>query len=162
MTSADAEKPLLSSNKLRHSVLIFFDLLCVVMVCILYDDIQKTLMKINNEADIVRFGNRDGFFIIGIGFPILHLLNIVGYFCTDFFKKYQTSLNYLVIGLIVVLFSAGFVFSSLLKSRAENAGYVYCWYISGSGALAKTLVYTKDAQLCKDLSAKARAERTRR
>jgi tetrahydromethanopterin S-methyltransferase subunit E len=132
------------------------------MLWILYDDFKQTLMEIKNQVDIIRFGNRDGFFVLGIGFPLLHLLNITGSFLPDFIKKYQKSLNYCVIGLVIVLLTVGFAISSWLQSRAENAGYIHCRYVSGVSALAKTLVYTKEAQICMDLEAKARAERKRR
>jgi hypothetical protein len=150
------------NSKARHLILIFFDALCIFILWIGYDNIRQTLIEINSQLDIIRIGNRDGFFIVGIGFPLLHLLNITGYYFSGFFKKYQVSLNYGVIGLIIVLLSVGFVISSWLQSRAENAGYVHCRYISGVSALAKTLVYTKDAKLCEDLSAKVRVERKRR
>jgi hypothetical protein len=150
------------NNKLRHLVIIFFDVLCIVFLWIGYDNIRQTLIAINAQVDIIRIGNRDGFFIVGIGFPLLHLLNITGYFLPYFIKKYQKPLNYCVIGLVVVLLSAGFAISSWLQTRAESAGYVHCRYVSGVSALAKTLVYTKEAQICEDLEAKARAERKRR
>jgi hypothetical protein len=150
------------NNKLWHWVIIFFDVLCIVFLWIGYDSIRETLIEINAQGDTIRIGSRDGFFIVGIGFPLLHLLNISGYFLPDFIKKYQKSLNYCVIGLVIALLIAGFAISSWLQSRAENSGYVHCRYVSGVSALAKTLVYTKGVQICEDLEAKARAERKRR
>jgi hypothetical protein len=150
------------NNKLRHLVILFFDILCIVFLLIGYDNIRQTLIEISAQVDIIRIGNRDGFFVVGIGFPLLHLLNITGFFLPDFIKKYRESLNYCVIGLVIVLLTVGFAGSSWLISRAENAGYVHCRYVSGVSALAKTLVYTKEVQICKDLEAKARAERKRR
>ena len=147
------------NNKLRQSVIIFFDVLCIVFLWIGYDSIRQTLIEINAQVDIIRIGNRDGFFIVGIGFPLLHLLNITGHFWPDFIKKYQKSLNYGVIGLVIILLTAGFVGSSWLKLRVANAGYVHCRYVSGVSALAKTLVYTKDVKICKDLETEARARR---
>lgn len=149
------------NNKLRHLVIIFFDVLCIVFLWIGYDNIKQTLIEINAQVDIIRIGNRDGFFIVGIGFPLLHLLNITGYCWPDFTKKYQRFFNYCVIGLVVVVLAAGFAGSSWLKSRAENAGYVHCRYVSGVSALAKTLVYTKNVMICEDLVEEARAERKR-
>ncbi|MGD9216152.1 MAG: hypothetical protein PVJ84_15140, partial [Desulfobacteraceae bacterium] len=131
------------NNKLWHWVIIFFDVLCIVFLWIGYDSIRETLIEINAQVDTIRIGSRDGFFIVGIGFPLLHLLNISGYFLPDFIKKYQKSLNYCVIGLVIALLIAGFAISSWLQSRAENSGYVHCRYVSGVSALAKTLVYTK-------------------
>jgi hypothetical protein len=150
------------NNKLWHWVIIFFDVLCIVFLWIGYDSIRETLIEINAQVDTIRIGSRDGFFIVGIGFPLLHLLNISGYFLPDFIKKYQKSLNYCVIGLVIALLIAGFAISSWLQSRAENSGYVHCRYVSGVSALAKTLVYTKGVQICEELETKARAERKRR
>jgi hypothetical protein len=122
-------------------------------------------MEIKNQVDILRFGNRDGFFIMGIVFPLMHFLVTVEQLCPDFMKrieKHKKSVNYSIMGFIFALLIAGFAISSWLQSRAENAGYVHCRYVSGVSALAKTLVYTKEAQICKDLEAEARAERKRR
>ena len=162
MTTIDADRRVIKKEKLRHSIIIFFDVLCIVGLWIGYDNIRQTLLEINAQVDILRIGNRDGFFIVGIIAPLLHILNLTGYVWPNFINKYQKLLNYSVIGLVVFSFGAGFAGSSWLKTRAENAGYVHCRYISGVSALAKTLVYTKNVTLCEELSAKARAGRTRR
>jgi hypothetical protein len=153
------------NNKLRHAIILFFDLFCIVMFWILYDDFKQTLTEINNQVDIIRFGNRDGFFIMGIVVPFMHLLIIIEQLWPDFlnkFKKYQKHINYCVMGFVVALLLAGFAISSWLQTRAENAGYVYCWYVSSPSALAKRLVYTKGQELCEELEAEARKERKRR
>jgi hypothetical protein len=135
------------------------------MLWILYDNFKQTLAEINSQVDIIRFGNRDGFFIMGIVFPLMHFLVIIEQLCPDFIQrieKYKKPVNYSIMGFIFALLIAGFAISSWLQSRAENAGYVHCRYVSGVSALAKTLVYTKGVQICEDLEAKARAERKRR
>jgi hypothetical protein len=153
------------NNTIRHLGLLFFDLLSIVMIYIFFNDFKQTLAEINSQVDIVRFGNRDGFFIVGIGIPLMHLLIVSEQLCPNFIKrieKYKKPVNYSIMGFVFALFIAGFVISSWLQSRAENAGYVHCRYVSGVSALAKTLVYTKELQICEDLEAKARAERKRR
>lgn len=153
------------NNKLRHAGLLIFDLFGIWLLWILYDNFKQTLMEINNQVDILRFGNRDGFFIVGIGIPFLHLLIIIEQLWPDFFKKiekYKKLANNCVMGLIIGILIAGFALSSWLQTRAENAGYVYCWYVSGTSALAKRLVYTKGQKLCDELEAEARKERLRR
>lgn len=153
------------NNKLRHLGLLFFDLLCIGVLWIGCDKVQEILMAINNQIDTIRFSNRTGFFVVGIGFPLMHLLIIIEQLRPDFIKKfykYKALINSCVMGFIVALLVAGFVVSSWLESRAEDSGYVYCWYVSDPSALAKTLVYTKNATICKELEAEARAERTRR
>jgi uncharacterized membrane protein len=150
------------SNTTRHLGILFFDLLSIGVLWMGFDNIKQVLMEINDQVDILRLGNRDGFFVVGIIAPLLHVLNLTGCVWPNFISRYQRLLNYSVIGLVVISLAAGFAGSSWLQSRAENAGYVHCRYISGVSALAKTLVYTKDAKLCEDLSAKARVERKRR
>jgi hypothetical protein len=146
------------NNKLRHLGILFFDILSIGVLWIGYDNIKQTLMEINNQVDILRIGNRDGFFIVGIVPPFLHLINISGYAWPDFMNKYQKSLNYCVIGLLVASLAVGFAGSYWLKARAENDGYVHCWYVSGVSALAKSLVYAKDIKTCQELEAEARAK----
>lgn len=153
------------SNTTRHVGLLIFDLICIVMLWIFFNNFKQTLAEINSHVDILKFGNRDGFFVVGIGIPLLHLLIAIEQMFPDFINKiqrYKKQVNAGVMGFVIALLIAGFVISSWLQTRAENAGYVHCRYISGVSALAKTLVYTKNVELCEELSAKARAERTKR
>ncbi|MGD8843995.1 MAG: hypothetical protein PVI54_00710, partial [Desulfobacteraceae bacterium] len=134
------------NNTIRHLGLLFFDLLSIVMIYIFFNDFKQTLAEINGQVDIVRFGNRDGFFIVGIGIPLMHLLIASEQLCPNFIKrieKYRKPVNQSIMGFVVALLIAGFAISSWLQSRAENSGYVHCRYVSGVSALAKTLVYTK-------------------
>ncbi|MGD9368202.1 MAG: hypothetical protein PVH87_21050 [Desulfobacteraceae bacterium] len=152
------------NNKLRHAGLLFFDLLCIVILWIGYDNFKQILMEINNQVEIIRFNSRDGSFIVGIGFPIMHLFVIADQLWPDFIKKlekHKRLASNCFVGFVVALLLGGFAGSSWLQSRVENAGYVYCRYVSSPSALAKTLVYTKDQKLCEELEAEARAERKR-
>ncbi len=153
------------NSKLRHAVCLFFDFFCIIMLWILFDDFKQTLMEINDRVDIVEFGNRDGFLVAGIIFPIMHLIVIIEQLRPDFlhkFEKYKKLINGFIMGIVIAILLSGFAVSSWLQNRAESAGYVYCWYVSGSSALAKRLVYTNGQELCKELETKARAERTSR
>ncbi len=105
-------------------------------------------MEINNRPDSIEFGSRDGFFIVGIGFPIIYIGLIIEQFNPALIKKYKQFLNYAAITLVVVLLGAGFWSSSLIKTKVEKAGYTYCRNASGISALARTLVYTKDMAIC--------------
>jgi hypothetical protein len=153
------------NNNLRHLGILIFDLLSIVILWIGYDNIKQIFMEIHNQVDILRFGNRDGFFIVGIGIPLMHLLIILEQLWPEFLKKFEKHkklINNFVLGGIVAILLSGFAISSWLQNRAENAGYVYCWYVSGSSALAKTLIYTNGQELCEELETEARAERKRR
>jgi hypothetical protein len=58
------------------------------------------------------------------------------------------------IGIVILLSTlilGGIAGSHWVKSHVENAGYIYCWRASGSGAVSKTLVYTKDMEICEKL-----------
>ena len=107
--------------------------------------------------DVIRFSSRNGFYIVGAGFPLIHLLLIVEHYWSGWVKKYKKLINYGLLGLVAILIAAGFAGSLWLKSRAENEGYVYCWHASGNSALSKTLVYARDRKLCEDLEASKRA-----
>jgi hypothetical protein len=153
------------NDKLRHIGLLCFDFFGIWLLWIGYNQISQALMEINNHVDILRFSNRAGFFIVGPGIPLMHLLIASEQLFPDFIKRierYKKPVNYSIMGFVVALLIAGFAISSWLQSRAENAGYVHCRYVSGVSALAKELVYTKEVQICEDLVAKARAERKRR
>jgi hypothetical protein len=153
------------NDKLRHIGLLCFDFIGIWLLWIGYNQISQALMEINNHVDILRFSNRAGFFIVGLGIPLMHLLIASEQLFPDFIKRierYKKPVNYSIMGFVVALLIAGFAISSWLQSRAENAGYVHCRYVSGVSALAKELVYTKEVQICEDLVAKARAERKRR
>jgi hypothetical protein len=105
---------------------------------------------------MISYGNRVGFFMVGIGFPLLHLLVMIEHFRPEVIQKYKRFLNSAVIAMVIILLGAGFVGSAWIQHRVENAGYVNCKKASGSSMLAKSLVYTKDMKICEDLAASKR------
>jgi hypothetical protein len=139
------------TKKLAHSVIIFLDLLSLLGVWYAYCEVQLILTNINNNADIIKFGNRDLLLILVLIVPICHVLAVVEHFYADIVKTYNRVLNYCVIFLFFILLSAGFFGSYWIKARVENAGYIYCRNASGISALAKTLVYTKRIDICEEL-----------
>lgn len=139
------------NNTLRHIGLLFFDILCIGILWIGYDDFRLTLLELEKHRDVIRFGSRAGFYIVGLGFPFLHLLIIMESICSNFISKYKKLINGCIVGLLATLLTLGFVGSSWLESQVERAGYVYCRNASGSSAISKTLVYTKDTIICEEL-----------
>jgi hypothetical protein len=139
------------NKKLAHTVLLFFDFLCIWGFLIGYHDVKHTLMEITSYTDMITFGSRDGFFILGIFLPAVHLLPVIDHIWPDFPKKYHQLVNISLIVTVVAMLSSGFIISSWIKSQVENAGYIYCREASGISALAKSLVYTKDMAICEDL-----------
>ncbi len=113
-------------------------------------------MEITNQVDSISIGNRDGFFILAIGFPLIYIFIIIEHFRPDFINKYKSFMNQGAIVMVIALLFAGFIGSSWIKSKVENAGYFYCRNASGISALAKTLVYTKNIDICEELVASKR------
>jgi hypothetical protein len=100
---------------------------------------------------MIRFSSRTGFLILGVGALLIHPLMIVEYFWPGYIKKNNMILSIGLIALAIALFATAFTGSEWIKSKVENAGYVYCRKASGASALAKTLVYTKNIDICDDL-----------
>jgi hypothetical protein len=141
------------NKKLAHLILLFGDLLCFWVFWIGYHGYMNTLTEIKSYADIIRFGNRAGFFIIGLFLPPAHLLMVIENFWPNVIHKYKRFLNQSVVVILIALIGAGIIGSSWIKSKVENAGYVYCREVSGISALFRSLVYTKDMAMCEDLVA---------
>lgn len=112
---------------------------------------MNTLTEIKNYTDIIRFGNRAGFFILGLFLPPAHLLIAIENFWPNVIYKYRRLLNQGIVVILIALLGAGIIGSSWIKSQVENAGYVYCREASGISALFRSLVYTKDMAICEDL-----------
>ena len=135
-----------------HAILILIDIFCIWALWIFYKEFQRVPMEILNQAEIISFSNRIGFTIVAVGFPPIHLFTIVDNIWPGIFKNYIPIVNKSVIVLVIALLFAGFISSSWLKSQVENAGYVYCRNLSGVSALAKSLVYTKNMNVCEGLA----------
>lgn len=138
-------------NKNTHILLILGDLFGIWLLWIGYSAFQRIPSEIVNQVDVIRFGNRIGYSIIGLAFPLFHIIALVDQFWKGIPKKIVSILNFGIYVLIVALLVAGFVGSSWLESQVENAGYVYCRRAGWGGAVSKTLVYTKDMRTCEDL-----------
>jgi len=139
------------NKKYAHSIIIFFDLLSFLGLWYAYNEIQRILIEITNQADIIEFGNRDFFIIVVLIVPVGHIIAIIEHFYAELIKIYNRLLNYGVIFTLIILLAAGFFGSFWIKSRVENVGYIYCRNASGISALARTLVYTKNMKICEEL-----------
>jgi hypothetical protein len=139
----------------KQSLILFsiFELLFLAGILILYHEFGRIIQETNNQVDMIKFGNRISFLIVGIVIPIVHLIGIVEYFWPGYIKKNKHLLNLSLIAIGIALLVAGFSGSVWMKSKVENAGYVYCRNASGVSALARTLVYTKDMEICEELVA---------
>lgn len=139
------------NKKFAHSIILFFDLLSFLGLWYAYNEIQRILIEITNQADIIEFGNRDFFIILVLIVPVGHIIAIIEHYYPELIKIYNRLLNYGVIFTLIILLAAGFFGSFWIKSRVENVGYIYCHNASGISALARTLVYTKNRKICEEL-----------
>ncbi len=144
------------NKKLAHIIFFIGVIVSIWILFIGYQEIRHTLTAIANYKDIIEFGNRDGFFILGIFLPIVHMLPAMDYIWPEIPKKYSRIVNRSFIIFTIGLIISGFVVSSWIKSQVENAGYVYCRNASGVSALAKSLVYTKNMEICEEIVAAGR------
>jgi hypothetical protein len=139
------------NKKRAHIIVVLADLFCLAMIWMGVDDLQQINMKISNHVDVISYGNRIGYFVVGIGGPLIHLLIILEHSLPNIVHKAKGIMNYIIIVLVAALLSTGFIICSQIETKLENAGYVYCRNASGISALAKTVVYTKSIKSCNDL-----------
>lgn len=145
------------NKKVAHTILIIGDLLCFIGLWYGYQTFLRIFGEITHNAETIRYGNRIGFFVVCIGLPLIHLLVFIERFRPDLIKKYMKAINQTLIGMIILLIAAGFAGSMWINTKVENAGYIYCSKASGVGATSKTLVYTRNMQICEDLVAEKKA-----
>ena len=139
------------NKKLAITYLTFCNFLSLWVLWIGFNEIEEIQASLQIHADVIRVGSRAGFFVVGIALPILCLLPIVEKFWPDFLKKHSKLMSQCVVIGIIGLLAAGFIGSSWIKARVENAGYTYCRNASGISALARTLIYTKNMDICEEL-----------
>jgi hypothetical protein len=139
------------NKKLAITYLAFCYFLCLWVFWIGFNEIKEILASLQSHADVIRVGSRAGFFVVGIAFPLICLLIIVDKIWPDFLKKHSKLMSQCVVIGIIALLAAGFIGSSWITARVENAGYTYCRNVSGISALARTLVYTKNMDICEEL-----------
>lgn len=140
-------------NKKKGLILFsFFDLFVLFGLWLAYDEINQVFTGIANSVDAVSFNNRIGFFIVGIGLPLVHFFGIIIFFWPKLLAKRTSLVNRLLIVLGAVLLASGFFISAYMQTYVERAGYQYCRGASGVSALSKTIVYTKDPEVCSRLT----------
>ncbi len=141
-------------NKKRALILFtIFDLLGIVILWIGYHALKMYFFDINHETEVIQFSSRSGFFTAGVLILLTHFIGIIEYFFPKIIKQHMKAFNLgAIVALFIFLFS-GFYISSWMKTNVENSGYVYCRNASGVSALARTLVYTKNMDICEELVA---------
>ena len=140
------------NKKLAHAILFLGDIFCIWGLWIGYHEFHRILSEIAHQAEIIRYGNRVGFLILGLFLPPIHLLTLVEHYWPDLIHNYKRFLNRSTIVAVIALIVTGYFGSTWITSKIENGGYVYCRDASGSSALAKSLVYAKNRDICADLA----------
>lgn len=155
----DRIEPTQKNEKLAHIFFLFIDFFSLWLLWIGYNEIKEIIAGIYSQADIIRVGSRVGFYVVGLYMPITHIFIIVNSFFPAIEKKYSRLVNQCFIVALITFLATGFLGSSCIRVSVENAGYTYCRNASGISALARTLVYTKNMDLCDEL---VESERKRR
>jgi hypothetical protein len=139
------------NKKLAHIILFVGNFFCIGIFWIGLRSFNHTLTEINLQPDSISFGSKNGFFIVPIIYVLIYLGIIIEHFRSALIEKYRIFLNYATAALLLLLIVGGFIGSSWIRSKVENAGYVYCRNASGISALERTLVYTKNTDICEEL-----------
>jgi hypothetical protein len=139
------------NKKLAIIFIIVMNFFCLEGLWGGYSNIRDLMIAVNSQIDMVRFSSREGFFIFSMAFPIFCLYLPIEKFWPDFVKNHKGLLNKSVIVVLIAFFASGFIGSSWIKAHVENAGYTYCHNASGISALSRTLVYTKNMDICEKL-----------
>lgn len=144
------------SKTKAHILFIFGDLLGFFLLWSGYVDICKIVHDSSNSIEAISFSNRIGFFIFGIGILLVHVYLICESLRPRFFSKKIRWVDYVFLIFGIALFVSAIFISISMQNYVEKAGYQYCAGASGVSALAKKLVYTKDEEICQQLTAERR------
>jgi hypothetical protein len=139
------------SKKTALALFTLFDLMGIAILWIGYDSIKEYFYGIDHQVEIIRFSSKEGFFTVGILILVAHMLGFIEYLFPELINKNLKVANIGAIVTLIIFLASGFYISSWMKSNVENAGYVYCHNASGISSLARTLVYTKNIDICDDL-----------
>lgn len=140
------------SKRTAHFILLFFDICCMWGLYVGGHEVQRILSEIHNLAEVIDYVNRVCFFLVGMGVPIIHFLTIIEYLRPNLVHKHSLLMNWGAVALVVGLISGSIFGSFYLTYRLKSAGYVYCRRASGISALAKSVVYTIDDEVCEEFT----------
>ncbi len=150
------------NKKIAHCIFFLLDILCLFIFLFFYNEIRQVLLDIRNQAEMVTIWSKEGFFIFAIALPIIHITVIIEYFNFEIIKKHAQSIGYGFIAMLILMFVSAFVTSSLIKAKAENAGYINCRELEWSGTYSVSYTYTRNQEICERLVTEKGNERNRR
>lgn len=133
-----------------------FDILSFFIFWLGIHQIHQIVIDISNSSNSVSFINRAGIPIILLGVPVIHILAIFEHFYPTIVSKRPVVINRGIVAFGVLLLAIAVLISVYTKKYVEKAGYQYCREASGVSALFKTLVYTKDEEICRQLTEERR------
>jgi hypothetical protein len=147
----DRIEPTQKNKILGHIFFLFIDLFSLWLLWMGYNEIKEIITGFQNQADVIHVGSRVGFYVVGAFIPATHIFIIVNSFFPVIEKKYSRLVNKCCVVVLITLLATGFFGSSFIRVSVENAGYTYCRNASGISSLARTLVYTKNIDICDEL-----------
>lgn len=139
------------SKSTAHIILILANIIAVLVFWWGCHQINNVFEDIALSADSVSFSNRIGFAFIGIVMPFAQILALCEHFWPEYLQKRNRLINQITIISGIVLLSSAALFSGYMQYHVEKIGYQYCRGASGVSALLKTLVYSKDSEVCNQL-----------
>lgn len=148
-----------TNKKLAHAKLFLLDIPCIFCLWYFHNEISQVFKEINNQADMVGFNSKLGFFIFFLSVPIAHMVIIIEHVCFESIRKYTRMINYGAIAILFLLFVTAIAISISIKAEVENAGYVNCRELEWSGTYSKSYTYTRTQAICEQLVAEKAREK---
>ena len=97
-----------------------FDLMAIGGLFIFFYEVNRIWSDASSQVDMIKFGNRFSFLIVGITLPIIHFIGLVEYYWPLFINKNKRILNYGLILVGVLLLFAGFSTSHWIKFKSQR------------------------------------------
>lgn len=149
----------MSKRQAHILFLVLFDIPFLLAFWYFFNEFRNMFLDVINQADLVKVGSKDGFFILAVAAPFIHLVTVIEYFCFEFFKKHARLINYSLIGMVVLFLVSAISISILTIIKVENAGYINCEPLEWSGTYSKAYTYTRDQAICDRLVAQKGREK---
>lgn len=141
-----------------HVILILADILAIIAIWWGYRQIHDLLTGISFSVDAVSFTNRIGFAFVGILLPFAQVNALFEHLWPAKVYRRTRYLIFTTIVLGIVIFFGAVSISFYMQKYTEEAGYQYCSGASGVSALARTLVYTRNSEICSKATAERRTQ----
>lgn len=142
------------SKAAAHIILFIVDIAAIVGLWWCCDEIGRHIVDAANAVDSISFQSGIGFFGVGIIVPTAHIFSIFEHVKPSFVRRYSKVMNFLAVILFAMLIATAHFVSSHLQNHVEKSGYSYCQKASRSGTFSTYMVYTKNEEVCYQLTTK--------